>query len=396
MKFIWMRRIDFYVGFLPCHTLALLQKIRGRRKKPLSASEKLRKVLVVKFLGFGSILMTTPLMAELKKNSPQTKIHFLTFRDNKEICESINLIDRVLSLEKKSLTRFSLSLIKNLRFIREQNYDVVFNLEFFSNFSLFLAAVSRSKRVLCFGGRHEYRKTLCQDIISYENELHIIDKYCNFLKPLEIEPSQGTKPLTEVNESPESNKHIRDLLMNKDVDVTKDFLVVVNINAGEMSSIRKWPLEYYQQLISFMLQKKRVKVILIGGREDVSYVSRLEEMIAEEDKVVNLAGKIDLRDLISLMKASHLFLGNDSGPLHLAQACGLSNVGFFGPESPYVYGHPDEKNYSFYSNLPCSPCLNVYTNKDTRCKDNRCLRLIKPDQVIEVLEKMYFTTDGEK
>lgn len=390
MKFTSMRRLDFYAGFFPCHILAFYHKIRGRNKK-VSLPEDLKKILVVKFLGFGSIIMTTPLIAELKKNYPAAEIHFLTFSDNVPICNSIPLIDKVFYLEKKSLPQFTSSLVKTLYHLRKQNYDLLFNLEFFSNFSLLVSSLAKSKIAICFGGRHEFRKVLCQKIISYENEAHIIDKFCNFLKFLDIKLSTDTKRLVELKEDSESRERILDLLGKRKVDVNKDFLVVVNINAGEMSSIRKWPLEYYQQVISFLIGKEKIKIILIGGKEDVSYVSSLERMFPPEgDQVINLAGQISLKDLISLMKVSHLYLGNDSGPLHVAEACGLSNISFFGPESPKVYGHFDNKNYTFYSNLPCSPCINVYTNKDTRCKDNICLKLIKPDEVIEVLQEKYF------
>jgi ADP-heptose:LPS heptosyltransferase len=391
MKFTSMRRIDFYVGFLPCHLLAFLRKFRGKDKIKASLPEALEKILVVKFLGFGSILMTSPFLGELKRNSPSTKIHFLTFSDNVEICESVPLIDRIFFLEKKSLMRFALSSVKTLRQIRKQNYDVVFNLEFFSNFSLLLSSLSRSKMVLCFGGRHEYRKTLCDRIVSYENETHIIDKYRNFLKLLNMESVSGAKQLIDLKESPDSKKAVLDLLERKQLDINRDFLVVVNINAGEMSSIRKWPLEYFQQVISFLLSRERVRVILIGGKEERNYVSRLEKMISNErEKVLNLTGSISLKELISLMKVSDLFLGNDSGPLHLAEACGLPSISFFGPESPKVYGHSGNKNYTFYSNLSCSPCLNVYTNKDTRCRDNICLKMIRPEEVIKVLQEKYF------
>jgi ADP-heptose:LPS heptosyltransferase len=391
MKFTSMRRIDFYVGFLPCHLLAFLRKFRGKDKIRASLPEAPEKILIVKFLGFGSILMTTPFLGELKRNSPPTEIHFLTFSDNVEICESVPLIDRIFFLEKKSLMRFALSLIRTLRQIRKQNYDVVFNLEFFSNFSLLLSALSKSKMMLCFGGRHEYRKMLCDRIVSYENETHIIDKYHNFLKLLNMEPAPDAKQLMDLKESPDSKKAVLDLLERNQVDVDRDFLVVININAGEMSSIRKWPLEYFQQVISFLLSREKVRVILIGGKEERTYVSRLEKMISNDrEKVLNLTGRVSLKELISLMKVSDLFLGNDSGPLHLAEACGLPSISFFGPESPKVYGHSGNKNYTFYSNLSCSPCLNVYTNKDTRCRDNICLKMIKPDEVIKVLQEKYF------
>lgn len=385
-----MRRLDFYLGFFPCHILAFYYRIRGRNKKVFFPGDP-KKVLVVKFLGFGSIIMTTPLMAELKRNYPAAEIHFLTFSNNVPICESIPLIDKVFCLEEKSLSRFTLSLVKTLYQLRKQNYDLMFNLEFFSNFSLLVSSLSKSKIALCFGGRHEFRKTLCQRIISYENEAHIVDKFCNFLKFLDIEVSSDTKKLVELEEDPEARSKILALLEKKKVDVDRDFLVVVNINAGEMSSIRKWPGEYYQQVLSFLLSKEKIKLILIGGKEDVSYVSSMERMFAaEDDKIINLAGQIFLKELISLMKVSRLYIGNDSGPLHVAEACGLPNVSFFGPESPKVYGHSDNENYTFYSNLPCSPCINVYTNKDTRCKDNLCLKLIRPEEVIRVLQEKYF------
>lgn len=391
MKFSLMRRVDLYMGFLLCHVLAFLYRIRGKHKKKPEIPETLRKILIVKFLGFGSIIMTTPLIAELKKNYPEAEIHFFTFSDNVPICESINIIHKTFYLEKKSIGKFVLSLFRSLHQIRKQNYDIVFNLEFFSNFSLLLSSLSKSKITVCFGGRHEYRKLLCQQIVSYENEAHIIDKFFNFLKLFDVYPMGDSRQLGELEESSKASKKVSELLKKKGVDASDDFLVVVNINAGEMSSIRKWPLEYYQQVISYLLSRDNVKIILIGGKKDVPYVNRLEKMIvADKDKVINLAGEISLKELIFLMKTSHLFLGNDSGPLHLAEACRLPNISFFGPESPKVYGHSGNKNYTFYSNLPCSPCLNVYTNKDTRCNDNICLKMIKPDDVIKVLEEKYF------
>jgi len=390
MKFFLMSRIDLYVGFLFCHLLGFFYKIFGKTRRS-EIPDPPKKILIIKFLGFGSIIMVTPLMAGLKKNSPETEIHFLTFSDNIPICQSIALIDRSYYLEKKSLWKFVVSSFRALYQIRKQNYDAVFNLEFFSNFSLLFSALTKSKLVLCFGGRHEYRKALSHRIISYENEMHIMDKYFNFIRSLNIEPPSEIKKLVGLIENSEAAQKIRDFLDDHGVNIKEDFLVVVNINAGEMSSIRKWPLEDYQQVISFLLGKKGVKIILIGGKEDVSYVSQLEEILPpQRDKIINFSGKISLKELISLMKISHLYLGNDSGPLHMAEACGLPNISFFGPESPKVYGHSGEKNYTFYSNLPCSPCLNVYTNKDTRCKDNVCLKMIPPDQVIKILQEKYF------
>lgn len=392
MKFSLMRRIDSGAGFFLCHMLSFLYKVKGKSRVDLPIPEIFNKVLVIKFLGFGSIIMTTPLMAEMKRNYPECEIHFLTFSDNVPICESIPMIDKTFYLEKNSLSKFVFSLAKNLRQIRKLKYDVVFNLEFFSNFSLILSALSKSKMVLCFGGRHEYRKRLCQRIISYESTTYITGKLCNFLKVIKIEPSRESLPLANLEESSDSKKNISDLLERHRVQTGKDLIVIININASEMSDIRKWPMEYYTQVISFLFSKQNVKILLIGGKEDVSYVSQLEKIVSvDKERILNLTGQISLKELISLMKVSYLYLGNDSGPLHLAEACGLPSISFFGPESPYVYGHPGDKNYTFYSGLHCSPCLNVYTNKNSSCIDNRCLKMIEPAEVIKVLQEKYFS-----
>jgi len=392
MKFSIMRRIDFTVGFLLCGFLALVSKT-GRKNKhnpslPQNLNEK--KLLLMKFLGFGSILMTTPMIRELKRNYPSCKIHFLTFKSNIQVCHSIPFIDKTLYLEKDSYWKFLLSFFKCLLRIRREDYEVVFNLEFFSNFSLFLSSLSGARQVVCFGGRHEYRKTLCQHIVSYENKTHVVSKFYNFARVFISSLSEDDKRLTLLEEDHKAKERIITLFKDYHIQPEQDFLVVVNINASEMSVIRKWPFEYYQKVILYLLEIKGVKIILIGAKEDISYVSQLERKIRNKDRVINLAGQISIKELISLLKQSHLYLGNDSGPLHIAEACEVPSISFFGPESPDVYGHSSDKNTIFYSNLPCSPCLNVYTNKDTRCKRNLCLEKITPEQVIKVLQKKYF------
>lgn len=392
MNFAFMRRVDFYAGFVLCGSLALLLKIRGktRQASPLPSSLDGKKVLMVKFLGFGSIILATPLIRDLKKNYPQTEVHFLTFADNVQVCESIPLLDCIHVLEKKSLGRFFFSLMRLLRELRNERYDVVFNLEFFSNFSLLLSSLVGAKHVICFGGRHEYRKALCQQIVSYENEEHVIDKFSNFLKLFAPGSAAGSESHVELEEDSEARRRVMVLLREKDVRVDEDFLVVVNVNASEMSPIRKWPVEYFQEVIAFLLQKKKLKIILIGGDADIPYVEKLEKAVsAEPNKIINLTGRIDLKELIALMKVGHLYLGNDSGPLHVAEACRVPSVSFFGPESPKVYGHTGGQNHTFYANLPCSPCLNVYTNKDTSCRYNLCLEKITPEEVIPVLREKY-------
>ena len=118
----------------------------------------------------------------------------------------------------------------------------------------------------------------------------------------------------------------------------------------------------------------------------------MREIVAslnDDQKVVNLAGKTNITQLLALMEQVDLVITNDSGPLHLAVMMGTPTISFFGPESPLQYG-PQEGNHTvLYKGYYCSPCLHVYNEKDSRCKDNICLQDISVDEVFEVVTHYY-------
>ena len=97
--------------------------------------------------------------------------------------------------------------------------------------------------------------------------------------------------------------------------------------------------------------------------------------------LIDLCGVIGLEQLVLLLQRSHLFIGNDSGPLHLAAAAGIPTVSFFGPETPALYGPRGGAHTVLYKGIPCSPCLNVYNSKDnSSCRNNVCMKSIGVDE----------------
>ena len=106
--------------------------------------------------------------------------------------------------------------------------------------------------------------------------------------------------------------------------------------------------------------------------------------------LVDLCGVIGLEHLVDLLRRSHLFIGNDSGPLHLAVATGIPTVSFFGPETPARYGPTGSAHTVLYKGIPCSPCLNVFNSKDnSSCRDNLCMKSISVDEAwIAVRERL--------
>ena len=163
-------------------------------------------------------------------------------------------------------------------------------------------------------------------------------------------------------------------------------IVCVNINAGKLCHLRRWPQENYAELIFSLHNRFEIQTILIGGRDDISYVDEFYKYLSNTIEIYNFCGKLSIKELIDLFSKSHLLITNDSGPLHIAHIIDLPTVSFFGPETPRLYGPIGPKHKVFYDDTFCSPCINIYNSKKSDCRDNICLKNINPQTVMHTIE----------
>ncbi|MFZ1992294.1 MAG: glycosyltransferase family 9 protein, partial [Alphaproteobacteria bacterium] len=153
---------------------------------------------------------------------------------------------------------------------------------------------------------------------------------------------------------------------------------------------RRWPVEQFEQFIrAFRAKHPQVKVVLIGGAGDAAYVGSLHAALATDDGVVNLAGKTSMRGLLGLLEHAALLVSNDSGPVHFADGYKTPTVALFGPETPLLYRPLKHDAIVLYASRYCSPCMNVFANKDFKgCRDNLCMKDIPVTQVLEAAESL--------
>lgn len=395
MRFTFMRLVDEYLGTLLCRILSVALRFCGLRAHRVDhpappEPNSVREILVMKFLGMGSILQATPLFQALRHRYPAARITLLTFHANHGLADFDIGVDAMMTVHTRGLWRFIASNIRTLGRLRRTRFDVVLNLEFFTTYATLMTLLLRKRFAMGFGGYANYRASFFHDFVSYDNALHIQEKYCNFARRLGY---QGAVP-------PLARIHIEDgaavlgeLERRQNFTLEPDqYCVLVNINTGEMAPRRRWPADHFRVVVEDLLCRPGVRCILLGGPEDRDIVDRFHARLSRPESVVNLAGRISLREMVALMEVARLYLGNDSGPLHFAVCAGLPVLALFGPESPLVYGPPTSPiNTVLYRAEPCSPCLNAYTAKDSRCQDNICLKRILPETVIEILDRRYLT-----
>lgn len=106
---------------------------------------------------------------------------------------------------------------------------------------------------------------------------------------------------------------------------------------------KQWPAEYFAHAIGTFLQQKEAKVALFAAPHEKEMLSPIIQNISQNQRI-DLIGKIDLLTVAACLKKARLFLGNDSGLMHLSAAVGTPTIGLFGPTNDAEYGPWGPKN----------------------------------------------------
>ncbi len=147
---------------------------------------------------------------------------------------------------------------------------------------------------------------------------------------------------------------------------------------------RAWPGDRWRQLIEKIVRNTPFECVLISSSAERAQL----EKIAQEIPRVRYAAGVPMEHLAILMKRSAGFVGNDSGPLHIAAAFGVPVVGLFGPAAPLFTAPLSGSGIYFFQQLECSPC------SQRRCvrPHNSCMMQLDPDSIFDAIEKLFGKT----
>jgi lipopolysaccharide heptosyltransferase II len=157
---------------------------------------------------------------------------------------------------------------------------------------------------------------------------------------------------------------------------------IVVIHPGSPGHLKCWPAERYAQLANQLLKEYSVRVVLVGDKGEMQVAQSI--MSAIDGRATDLSGRTTLGQLAAVLQRAALFVGNDSGPMHLAAACGTMVIGLFGPTSPQRFGPYGDRCMALRMETDCSPCM-----RDTcRRSGYRCIDRISVNDVIAAIRQM--------
>jgi len=175
----------------------------------------------------------------------------------------------------------------------------------------------------------------------------------------------------------EKQKISRFLKKNK---LDKASVLTLHIGAG--NHFRDWGLKNLHKLIQLLINDPDTAVILTGAKEDLEYEQKLLQKLHGKP-LFSLVNRLNLRELKELISRAALFIGPDSGPMHIASSTSTAIVAYFGPTLPANFAPWKANATLIEKDFNCRPC------KQVKCiyNDFRCLQTITPEEVYEACKE---------
>jgi len=394
-----LRFLDRYLGVPLCLCFTFLRWVAGpfQSLKTLSTP---RKVLVIKLSEMGSTVLAYPALAELKRRCPHVELFFLVFENNAPIIEALDLTtpSNIITVEMESMSRLLTSGFAAMaRLLREQ-IDTTIDMDFFSRFTTLLSfLVCRGNRVGFHRYTNEglYRGNLLTHRVMYSPHVHTAVAFMALIRTLFEKPDDephyrgriGTEELVLPRHmpAPADLQSIRDKLRTAGVPDGNDHtLILINPNSSDIFPLRRWPIENFAQLCRQLLDAMpSCRLVITGVASEAKDARYIKERMQQNPRVVDFTGRTNFRELLALYSLASLMITNDSGPAHFASLLALPTVVLFGPETPRLYSPLGDRHRDLYADFACSPCVSVYNGKESPCGENRCLKAITVEKVLD-------------
>jgi ADP-heptose:LPS heptosyltransferase len=396
-----LQRTDHWVGAPLCAILTLVRRIfesAGRR-----GPRQVNRILFVKFAEQGSTVLAYPAIRRAIEMVGRENVYFVVFEDNRFILDAMEIIPdgNVITIATRSPFALTAGALQAVLQARKIGIDAVVDLEFLTRFSAILTFTTGAKSRVgfhTFFGDGPYRGDLMTHRLLYNPHLHTSQMFEAMVEALTCDPAalptfdfqpSADQPLAGFRPSPSEIAEINALLQHENPGIGAAPLILLNPNASDLLPLRRWPPLRYIQLAQRLLERyPELFIVFTGAPAEAAPNNQLAAEVGSS-RVISLAGKTTLRQVLVLYTRSEILVTNDSGPAHFASMTPIRVIALFGPETPALFAARSPNATALWAGIACSPCVNAYNNRQSVCRNNLCMQAISVDDVFEEVTRIY-------
>ena len=347
-------------------------------------------ILLVRLRLIGDVVFTTPAIRAIRRHYPDAHLTYIVEEEAAAVVQHNPHLDRVLIARSPRARGRLVSDLALIARLRRDRYDIAIDFHGGPRSSLLTWLSGAPTRI---GYEVKGRSWMYTTSVPRPRALrprHSVVSQWDVLLPLGIAPPHPDTDATEMPDSPAAAQAVADRLAAAGIEPDNP-IVVIHVTAG--NPFRRWPAASFVELVRRLAAADaNRRIILTAGPADAAAAERIARdarslLPSDQRAAIAECGDFDLSELRSLIGRAALYIGGDSGPLHIAGTTGVPVVGLYGPTLP-VRSQP-YRSAAFISTaaevegLSCRPC----DQRQCQPGDFRCLTRISAADVAVLAER---------
>jgi lipopolysaccharide heptosyltransferase II len=372
---IYDRRERLLVGAADLALAGIAPIVRTRSRR---AGRPPARILLLRLERIGDLLMTHEAIEDVRAAVPGAQIDLVVGSWNAELARRYRAVTSVETLDARWLAREGTGLglpamMRRARTWRRRQYDLALNFQPDIRGNLILAAsgAARTAGFSSGGGG-----AMLDVALDYRPREHTTANARRLVAAVLDVPPRAAPARLELTDEERRAARAR-------LGVERP---LVGVHASGGRAIKQWDLDRFAELAS-RLALDGARIVLTGSEADRRIVDPIARGLPP-DRVINLAGTLDIPALAAALEQLDVLVTGDTGPMHLAAAVGTPVVAVFGPSDPLRYAPSDPVHQVLRIDLPCSPCNRIRLPPE-RCQGHTpdCLTGIDVEMVYRAVRR---------
>ena len=335
----------------------------------------LKSICLLRLSSLGDVTHMIPIINTIKNVNHKTNITWIINKTEYELVKNIENISFVV-IDKKKIYK-SLKQLYELR--RSMTFDVLLHMQVSFRSNVFSMMVKSNRKI----GYNKYLSKNLHSLLNYEEidcktPMHVLDTFFCFLKKVSI----NDKRLDW------SMNIIKDDLQKK--LVSSKYIVINPFTSSHKFNYREWELEQYKDVSEFLYNRYQMRTIVVGGSS--KYEINSSKTFNGIHYIDNFVAKTNLEELYVILENCHMYIGPDSGTLHIASMLNKPVIGLYATSNPKRTGPYRNMQYTI-NKYP--DALRIFENKNEedvewgyRVRNKQAMSLIKIEDVKTMIKKV--------
>jgi len=362
--------------------------------KPVKLPEKGR-ILIIRLGSVGDVVRTLPAVSALRACYPQATIDWVVQELSADVVRSMHKIDDVIVLPRKRWVRmikkpaYYPRLFKEIlgwiRSLKRRRYDTVLDFHGILKSGI-IGVLSGAKR------RVGFKRGYCKEFNFLFNRYHVdpgdprLNRVYKNLKMVHTVGCESPLPREWLTPSEKDFKRIEAFW--QEIQPVRSPVIAIQPSSSKNTDFKRWFPDRYAQLCDALVKTLGATIILTWGPGGRKAVEEIQGLMTQPS---HIACPTSLMELSALFQKCDMYIGGDTGPMHLACFSGLPAVVIYGPTDARVNApYPHSLHRIVRVDLPCSPC------RDKTCTRLDCMKMITPEMVLKEVVSLWEEVQREK